>query len=161
MPQYQSMRSLVAKMKLIPNETLTKDANIVLLDDSIVRGTQLKDNIVKLADAGSRSINIRVASPPLIYPCEFLHFSVSRSTFDLFTRRAIKELESSEEFSDELLRDYSTPGTDRYDNLVEYMRREIGADTLKFQYLDDMVEAIGLPKERLCTHCWDKSSYMK
>jgi len=148
-------------MKLIPNEAFTKDANLVLLDDSIVRGTQLKDNIAKLADAGVRSINIRVASPPLIYPCEFLNFSASRSTFDLFTRRAIKELEGTEEFSDDMLRDYSTPDTDRYNNLVDYMRREIGADTLKFQHLDDMIDAIGHPKERLCTHCWDKSSYKR
>lgn len=158
MPQNQNMRDLVAKMKLIPNKALTCGANIVFLDDSIVRGTQLKDNVVKLAEAGVKAIHMRIACPPLIYPCNFLNFSSSRSSFDLFTRRVIRDLEHTEEFSDEVLKEYATPGTERYENMVEVMRKHIGLTSLKFMRLEDLVAAIGLPKEQLCTHCWDNSS---
>ena len=161
MPRDQTMRSLVAKMKLLPNEAFTRGSSMVLLDDSIVRGTQLKDNIVKLVDAGARQLHIRIACPPLIYPCIFLNFSTSRSTFDLFTRRAIRELEQQDDFNPELLRKYTDPATPQHANLVEYMRKAIGADTLRFQTLEDLVVAIGLPKEELCTHCWDSSSYLE
>ena len=160
MPQNQNMRDLVAKMKLIPNETFIRGSKMVLLDDSIVRGTQLKDNIVKLTESGAAALHIRVACPPLVYPCVFLNFSTSRSTFDLFTRRVIKELEGTENFSEELLQEYSDPTSPKYAAMVESMRKKIGADTLRFQHLDDLVQAIGLPKEELCTHCWDNSSYM-
>ncbi|MCD7969491.1 MAG: amidophosphoribosyltransferase [Alistipes sp.] len=159
MPQSQGMRDLVAKMKLIPNEALVRGSDMVLLDDSIVRGTQLKDNICKLAEAGSGKIHIRIACPPLVYPCVFLNFSTSRSTFDLISRRIIKQLEGTEDFTEEILRQYSDPSTERYARMVETLRRTIGADTLRFQRLDDLVRAIGLPKESLCTHCWDNSSY--
>ncbi len=161
MPQNQNMRDLVAKMKLIPNEAFTKGAKMVLLDDSIVRGTQLKDNIIKLTESGADKIHIRIACPPLIYPCIFLNFSTSRSTFDLFTRRVIRELEGTEEFSEELLQEYANPDSERHARMVELMRKTIGADTLRFQRLDDLIKAIGLPKEELCTHCWDNSSYME
>ena len=161
MPTNQALRSLVAKMKLLPNEAFTRGSSMVLLDDSIVRGTQLKDNIIKLVDAGARQIHIRIACPPLIYPCIFLNFSTSRSTFDLFTRRAIRELEQKDDFDPGLLRKYTDPATPEYANLVEYMRKAIGADTLRFQTLADLVSAIGLPKEELCTHCWDNSSYLE
>ncbi len=157
MPQHQSMRSLVAKMKLIPNEALTRGAKMVLLDDSIVRGTQLKDNIVKLVEAGAKEMHIRVACPPLVYPCVFLNFSSSRSTFDLFSRRVIRDLEGTEEFSPELLAEYSDHTTQKYAEMVDRIRRTIGADTLKFQTMEDLVKAIGLPKEDVCTHCWDNS----
>ncbi len=159
MPQNQNMRDLVARMKLIPNEALIRDNNMVLCDDSIVRGTQLKDNIVKLAEAGAKAIHIRIACPPLVYPCVFLNFSTSRSTFDLITRRVIKSIEGTEDFSEEMLQEYADPATERYAKMVEAMRKIIGADTLKFQKLEDLVRAIGLPKEELCTHCWDNSSY--
>ena len=159
MPQNQGMRDLVAKMKLIPNEALIRGSRMVLMDDSIVRGTQLKDNIVKLLDAGSREVHIRLACPPLIYPCAFLNFSSSRSNLDLITRRVIKDLEGTEDVSEEILQEYANPETERYANMVEGMRKRIGADTLRFQLLDDLVKAIGLPKEELCTHCWDNSSY--
>ncbi|MCC8035100.1 MAG: amidophosphoribosyltransferase, partial [Rikenellaceae bacterium] len=160
MPQSQGMRDLVAKMTLLPNEALVRGADMVLLDDSIVRGTQLKDNICKLADAGGGKVHIRIACPPLIYPCVFLNFSTSRSTFDLITRRIIKEIEGTENFTDELLGQYADPDSEKYAALVEALRRRIGADTLRFQRLDDLVRAIGLPKESLCTHCWDNSSRM-
>lgn len=159
MPQNQSMRDLVAKMKLLPNEAFTKGSRMALLDDSIVRGTQLKDNIVKLVEAGAKSINIRIACPPLVYPCQFLNFSTSRSTFDLFTRRIIRDLEGTENFTENVLAEYSNPDSERYKHMIDVMCKAIGADTLKFQRLDDLVEAIGVPKEDLCTHCWDNSSY--
>ncbi len=161
MPQNQSMRSLVAKMKLIPNEAFTRGARMLLMDDSIVRGTQLKDNIVKLVESGAEKVHIRLACPPLIYPCVFLNFSTSRSTFDLYTRRVIRDLEGCEEFSPELLAEYADPESERHARMVEVMRKAIGADTLQFQRLEDLVEAIGLKKEELCTHCWDNSSYME
>ncbi len=158
LPQYREMRELVAKMKLIPNKAFTQDKRLVLLDDSIVRGTQLKDNVCKLVDAGAREMHVRVASPPLLYPCMFLNFSTSQSTFDLFTRRVIRELEGREDFTPELLAEYADPASERHAKMVERIREAIGADSLKFQLLDDLVEAIGLPKADICTHCWDCSS---
>ncbi|MDL2320012.1 amidophosphoribosyltransferase [Alistipes sp. OttesenSCG-928-B03] len=159
MPQNQGLRDLVAKMKLIPNEALIRDQKMVLLDDSIVRGTQLKDNIVKLIDAGSKEVHIRLACPPLVFPCVFINFSASRNQFDLITRRVIRDLEGTENTSDDILREYADPDSERYARMVDKMRQIIGADTLRFQRLDDLIKAIGLPKERLCTHCWDNSSY--
>lgn len=161
MPQDQKLRSLVAKMKLLPNETFTRGASMVLLDDSIVRGTQLKDNVVKLIEAGIKKLHIRISCPPLIFPCIFLNFSTSRSTFDLFTRKVIRDLEQTENFSDETLQKYTDPSTPEYANLVEKMRHSIGCDSLRFQSMEDLVEAIGVPKEDLCTHCWDGSSYVE
>ncbi len=159
MPQNQNMRDLVAKMKLIPNQAFTRGAKMMLMDDSIVRGTQLRDNVVKLIEAGADKIHIRVACPPLIYPCTFLNFSTSRSTFDLFTRRVIRDLEHTEEFTPEMLAEYADPDSERHAKMVEVIRQSTGADTIQFQRLDDLVEAIGLPKSELCTHCWDNSSY--
>ncbi len=161
MPQNQIMRDLVAKMKLLPNEAFTRDSKIVFLDDSIVRGTQLKDNVVKLRECGVEEVHIRIACPPLVYPCRFLNFSTSRSTFDLFARRVIRDLEGTSELTDELLAPYSNPDTDKYREMVKVMCQHLQLDSLQFQRLDDLVEAIGLPKEELCTHCWDNSSYME
>ncbi len=160
MPQNQKMRDLVAKMKLIPNEAFTKDSKILFLDDSIVRGTQLKDNVVKLKECGVKEVHMRIACPPLIYPCCFLNFSTSRSTFDLITRRVIRDIEGTTELTEEILRDYSNPDSDKYKLMVKTMGDHLQLDSLKFQRLDNLVEAIGLPKEDLCTHCWDNSSYL-
>ena len=135
MPQDQKRRDLVAKMKLLPNSRFTHGQKIVFMDDSIVRGTQLKDNVVKLLDAGVKEIHMRIACPPLIFPCRFLNFSTSRSTYDLYTRNP------------------------KHKEMVDIMCRHLQLTSLKFQRLDDLVEAIGLPKEDLCTHCWDNSSY--
>lgn len=155
MPQNQKVRDLVAKMKLIPVESIIKGKKIVFCDDSIVRGTQLQDNVQILHDYGAEEIHIRPACPTLIYPCEFLNFSRSRSTLDLAGRKAIMELEGAE---DKNLEEYATPGTDRYHAMIDKIRERIDVDTLQFQHLKDLVEAIGLPKEKLCTHCWDGSS---
>ena len=156
MPQNQEVRDLVAKMKLIPIKALINGKRIVFCDDSIVRGTQLKDTVRILYDYGVKEVHIRPACPTLIFPCVFLNFSRSRSTLDLAGRKAIKEIEGTEENH---LEEYAKPGTDRYYEMIEKIRQKIGVTTLKYQKLDDLVEAIGLPKEKICTHCWDGSSY--
>ena len=156
MPQTQNMRELVAKMKLIPNKALIKGKKGVFLDDSIVRGTQLKDNTKDLHDAGIEEVHMRIACPPLTHPCEFLNFSRSRSTAELAARKAIIKLEGTEDVD---LSKYSDSSTQEYKNMVEEIRKELGLTSLKFQKLEDLVEAIGLPKEKLCTHCWDGSSH--
>ncbi len=154
MPQNQKMRELVAKMKLIPNTALLKDKSGIFLDDSIVRGTQLSDNVKDLHNEGIKEIHMRIACPPLIYPCEYLNFSQSRTKLELATRKAIFHLEGTEDTDFEK---YTDPESEDYHKMVDQIRENLGLTTLKFQKLDDLVEAIGLPKEQLCTHCWDGS----
>jgi amidophosphoribosyltransferase len=156
MPQNQVTRDLVAKMKLITNESVVKGKSGVFLDDSIVRGTQLKDNVRDLHAAGIREVHMRIACPPLTYPCEFLNFSRSRSNMDLATHKAVKQLEGEEGLD---MKEYSDAGSGRYAEMVEQIRKNLNLTTLNYQKLDDLVIAIGLPKEKLCTHCWDGSSY--
>lgn len=156
MPQNQETRDLVAKMKLIPNKSVLSGKSGVFLDDSIVRGTQLKDNVKHLHAGGIKEIHMRIACPPLIYPCEFLNFSRSRSNLDLATRTAIKQLEGHEDAD---LHAYSDTTNGKYSAMVEQIRKNLGLTSLKFQNMGDLVAAIGLPKEKLCTHCWDESSY--
>lgn len=156
MPQNQSMRDLVAKMKLIPNSSIIKNKRGVFLDDSIVRGTQLKDNVKDLHEAGIKEVHMRIACPPLTYPCEFLNFSRSRSNLDLATYKAVEQLEGHTNTD---MTEYSDSTNPKYQAMVEQIRENLDLTTLKFQKLDDLVEAIGLPKEKLCTHCWDGSSY--
>jgi amidophosphoribosyltransferase len=156
MPQNQSTRDLVAKMKLIPIKALIEGNKILFCDDSIVRGTQLKDNVQILYDYGALEVHMRLACPTLIYPCEFLNFSSSRSTLDLAGRKAIKELEGRE---DKSLDEYAKAGSDQNRAMVDKIGQMLGLTSLGYQKLDDLVEAIGLPKDQLCTHCWDGSSY--
>lgn len=156
MPQNQKMRDLVAKMKLIPNKALVEGQRLALLDDSIVRGTQLQDNVQILMQCGAKEVHIRPACPTLIFPCEFLNFSTSRSTLDLAGRKAIKELEGVENKNLDL---YANPDSHKCKDMVENIRKTMNIKSLKYQRLDDLIEAIGLPKEKLCTHCWDGSSY--
>ena len=155
MPQDQKTRSLVARMKLIPNKDLVLDQKMVFLDDSIVRGTQLSDNTKDLYDNGAKEVHMRIACPPLTFPCMYLNFSQSRSTMELATRKAIMKLEGEIKHLDE----YSDPSTDRYKAMVDQIAKDLGLDSLMYQDLPDLVEAIGIPKEKLCTHCWDGSSY--
>ncbi len=155
MPQTQNMRDLVARMKLIPNKALTKGKKAVFLDDSIVRGTQLTDNVKDLHKAGIEEVHMRIACPPLTYPCEFLNFSRSRSNMDLATHKAVKKIEGKENVD---MKEYSDFNNPKYNAMVEQIRKDLDLTTLKFQKLDDLVEDIGLPKEKLCTHCWDGSS---
>ena len=159
MPQNQKMRDLVANMKLIPLKSLIADQRILFCDDSIVRGTQLKDNVEDLFAAGAAEVHMRIACPTLIFPCDFLNFSTSRSTLDLAGRRAITAIENTEEPGAEVMQEYATAGTARNQAMVERIRSRLHLTTLKYQTMDDLVQAIGLPKEKLCTHCWDGSSY--
>jgi len=157
MPQNQNDRDLVARMKLIPVTSLISGQRLLFCDDSIVRGTQLKDNVRTLFDAGAREVHMRIACPTLVYPCVFLNFSTSRSTLDLAGRKAIFDMEGQEQ--EDTIRRYADPDTRQTTDMVEHIREQLGLNTLKYQRLEDMIAAIGLPKEKLCTHCWDGSSY--
>jgi len=152
MPQDQTMRDLVARMKLLPIQELIQGKRLLFCEDSIVRGTQLKDTIQGLFDAGAREVHMRPACPPLVYGCKFLNFSRSKSELDLASRKAIRELEGD---GDEDLAEYATAGSEKYEAMVDRIRLRLGLTTLRYQRLGDMVKAIGLPKEKLCTYCWD------
>ena len=156
MPQNQTMRDLVARMKLIPIRSLIEGKRILFCEDSIVRGTQLQDNIQILFDYGASEIHMRPACPTLIYPCDFLNFSTSRSTLDLAGRKAITELVGTDETH---LDAYAMSDSAENNQMVDRIRQRLRLTTLKYQRLENLVEAIGLPKEKLCTHCWDGSSY--
>jgi amidophosphoribosyltransferase len=152
MPQDQTTRDVIARMKLIPIETLIKGKRIVFSDDSIVRGTQLKDQVKRLFEAGAREVHMRSACPPLVYGCKFLNFSRSRSEMDLAARQAIKELEGDAPAD---LKPYTDCCSEKHCVMVERIRKRLGLTTLRYQRLDDLVVAIGLPKDKLCTYCWD------
>jgi amidophosphoribosyltransferase len=152
MPQNQVVRDLVAKMKLIPIRELIEGKKFLFCEDSIVRGTQLKDTIQRLYDAGAVDVHMRPACPPLVFGCKFLNFSTSRSELDLAARKAIRELEG-ESVRD--LSEYARNGTEKYQAMEERIRRRLNLTTLKYQRLEDLIEAINLPKEKICTYCWD------
>ena len=154
-PSRQEMRNLVAKMKLIPNRSMLQDKRLLFCDDSIVRGTQLRDNVKVLYEYGAKEVHIRIACPPLIYACPFIGFTASKSPLELITRRIIKELEGDENKN---LEKYATTGSPEYNKLVEIMRERFGFTSLRFNTLETLVESIGLPKCKLCTHCFDGSS---
>jgi amidophosphoribosyltransferase len=156
MPQDQSVRDLVAKMKLIPIRDLIEGKKILFCEDSIVRGTQLQDNIQILFDYGASEVHMRPACPTLIYSCDFLNFSTSRSILDLAGRKAIRELEDAD---DKFLDEYAISSSEKNQAMVDRIRKRLGLTSLKYQKLENLVEAIGLPKDKLCTHCWDESSY--
>lgn len=155
MPQEQRVRDLVARMKLIPIRELIADRNLLFCEDSIVRGTQLRDLVRRVFDAGAREVHMRPACPPLVYGCRFLNFSQSKSELDLAARRAVKALEGR---ADARLDEYADPATERHCAMVDWIRDSLGLTTLQYQRLDDMVAAIGLPRERLCTYCWTGES---
>ena len=154
MPQNQSQRNLIAKMKLIPVDALIRDKSLLLIDDSIVRGTQLGETTEFLYQSGAREVHIRPACPPLLFGCKYLNFSRSNSDLDLITRRIIREREG-DHVSAELLADYADPDSQNYKEMVEEIRRRLNFTSLKFHRLDDLIESIGLPREKLCTYCWD------
>jgi len=154
MPTIQSQRSLIAKMKLIAIDQLIRDKNLLLIDDSIVRGTQLRETTEFLYQSGAKGVHIRTACPPLLYGCKYLNFSRSKSELDLITRRTILRLEGSEEAANEKLHLYADPETPEYANMVEDIRKELNFTSLAFQRIDDMIEAVGIPACKLCTYCW-------
>ena len=152
MPQNQTVRDLVARMKLIPIRELIEGYRLLFCEDSVVRGTQLKDTIQRLFDCGAKEVHMRPACPPLMYGCKFLNFSRSKSELDLAGRKAIKKIEGKD---NKHIEEYADPTTDRHCAMVESIRKRLGLTTLKYQKLDDLVKAIGLPKCKLCTYCWD------
>ena len=152
MPQDQKTRDLVARMKLIPIQELIAGQRLLFCEDSIVRGTQLKDTIQRLYEYGAKDIHMRPACPPLVFGCKFLNFSRSRSELDLAARRAVKEIEGA---SDQHLDEYADPCSQRHCGMVDRIRTRLNLTTLKYQQLPDLIQSIGLPKEKLCTYCWD------
>ncbi|HOI27620.1 MAG: amidophosphoribosyltransferase [Paludibacteraceae bacterium] len=155
-PATQEIRSFIAKMKLIPNKQLLKDSEVIFCDDSIVRGTQLSDNVEALFRYGAKNVHMRISCPPLIYPCQFLNFASKNSDLDLITRRIIQKFEGRH---DKNLDAYKTTGSPEYNRMVEDIRQTFKLSSLKFSSIEDLVTAIGLPKEQICTHCFDGSSY--
>jgi len=152
MPQDQTIRDVVARMKLIPIQELIKDKKILFCEDSIVRGTQLQDAIKRLYQLGAQEIHMRPACPPLVYGCKFLNFSRSRSELDLAARKGIEELEGD---SPENLSDYAQASSPKYQAMIDSISRRLNLSSLKYQELEDLVNAIGLPKDKVCTFCWD------
>lgn len=155
MPQDQKIRDLVARMKLIPVKELIEGKRLLFCDDSIVRGTQLKDTVSRLFDCGAKTLHMRSSCPPLVFGCKFLNFSRSRSELDLAARRAIKQLEGTDDPAKVDYSQYTDCSTEKYQRMVEIIRKELNLTSLKYQKLEKLVEAIGLPKEKLCTYCWD------
>ncbi len=152
-PGDQRQRDRVAAMKLIPIPELIKDRRLVFCDDSIVRGTQLGNQAKRLYKYGAKEAHMRVACPPLLYGCRFINFSRSKSIYDLITRQYIREQEGANEEAN--IAKYQDPDSPEYKGMVEYIRKNLGLTSLAFQRLDDLVAAIGLPKEKVCTYCFD------
>lgn len=155
-PGNQSRRKLVAKMKLIPNKAVLDGQRVVFCDDSIVRGTQLRDNVRTFFEYGAKEVHARISCPPLVYGCPFIGFTSSKSDLELITRRVIKDFEGNEDVK---LKEYATTGSPEYKRMVEEIGRRLGLTTLKFNTIETLVKSIGLPKCKLCTHCFDGSSY--
>lgn len=173
MPANQEVRDLVARMKLIPNRAMLRGKRCLFCDDSIVRGTQLRENTKVLKDLGAREVHMRIACPPLVWGCPFINFSASKSELELIARRVIIDLETgarhtttlhdvpeatSVEISEERLKAYATTGSPEYNAMVAEIARRLNLDSLKFTKIETIVEAIGLPKCKICTHCFDGSS---
>jgi amidophosphoribosyltransferase len=154
MPTIQSKRDLIARMKQLAVEDLIKDKSLLLIDDSIVRGTQMRETTEYLFESGAKEVHIRPACPPLVYGCKYLNFSRSSSEMELITRRVIERLENGN-VTDEILQEYVDPDSEKYATMVEEIRKELNFTSLRFNRLDDMLDAVGIDKDKLCTYCWD------
>ena len=154
MPSTQSQRNLIARMKLIPVQALIEDKKLLLIDDSIVRGTQLRETTEFLYRSGAKEVHVRPACPPLLYGCKYLNFSRSKSEMDLITRRVIRDLEGGE-CSQEALDEYADPTTERYERMVEEIRKRQNFTTLRYHRLDDLIESIGIDPCKVCTYCFN------
>ena len=154
MPTIQEKRNLIAKMKMIPVHELIEGKNILLIDDSIVRGTQLRETTEYLFDSGAKEVHVRPACPPILYGCKYINFSRSNSDMELIARRVIRDLEGGD-VSPEVLAEYADPDTERYQKMQEEIGKRMKFTSIRYQRLDDMIEAIGVDRERLCTYCWD------
>lgn len=151
-PANQKIRELVAKMKLIPNRHLLKDKRIIFCDDSIVRGTQLHDNVDILYGYGAKEVHIRLGSPPILFSCPYIGFSASRSPMELIARRTVFELEGNDAKD---LDKYATTDSIQYKNMIECIRKKLNITTLKFNTVEDLIDSIGLPKQCVCTYCYN------
>ena len=154
MPTVQSKRNLIARMKLLAVDELIRDKSLLLIDDSIVRGTQMRETTEFLYQSGAKEVHIRPACPPLMYGCKYLNFSRSTSEMDLITRRVIDRLEDGN-VTEEVLQEYADPESPKYEQMVEEIRKELNFTSLRFNRLDDMLDAVGIDKSRLCTYCWN------
>jgi amidophosphoribosyltransferase len=154
MPTLQSKRNLIAKMKLIPVKDLIEGKSLLLIDDSIVRGTQLRETTQFLYESGAKEVHIRPACPPLVYGCKYLNFSRSTSEMELITRRVIREFEG-DEVSDEVLKQYTDPDSEKYQKMIDRICELLHFTSLRYHRLDDMIESVGIDPEKLCTYCWD------
>ena len=154
MPTIQSKRNLIAKMKLLPVHELIEGKSLLLIDDSIVRGTQLGETTEFLYQSGAKEVHIRPACPPILYGCKYLNFSRSSSEMDLIARRVIEKLEGGP-VTDEVLKEYADPESEKYEKMLEEIRKQLNFTSLRYNRLDDMIEATGLPAENLCTYCWN------
>lgn len=153
MPTIQTQRNLIAKMKLIPVHDLIQNKSMLLIDDSIVRGTQLRETTEFLYQSGAKEVHIRPACPPLLFGCKYLNFSRSSSEMELITRRVLKEMEDEGRKID--LKAYVDPDTPEYNEMVDRIGKQLNFTTLRFHRLDDMIESVGIDKSKLCTYCWD------
>ncbi len=153
MPTMQSKRDLIAKMKLIPVHDLIKDKSLLLIDDSIVRGTQLRETTEFLYQSGAKEVHIRPACPPLLYGCKYLNFSRSTSEMDLITRRVISKAEGPN--AEKALPEYSNPESDKYKFMLDAIKKQLNFTTLRYHRLDDMIQAVGISPCKLCTYCWN------
>ena len=151
-PGTQKRRDLVAKMKLIPNPAILKDQRIVFCDDSIVRGTQLRDNVKMFFEYGAKEVHVRISCPPLVYGCPFIGFTASKSDMELITRQVIRDFEGNENVK---LEQYATTNSPEYNRMVDEICKRLGLTSLKFNKIETLIESIGLPKCKICTHCFD------
>lgn len=154
MPKDQKMRNLVAHMKLIPVDTLIRGKNLLFIDDSVVRGTQMRETVEFLYQSGAKEVHIRSACPPIMYGCKYLNFSRSTSEMDLITRRVIAELEGTTELSDQLIAEYADCKTEKHKKMVERICQQLKFDSLGYQSLEGILESIGIDREDVCTYCW-------
>ena len=155
-PGNQSRRSLVAKMKLIPNHAILDGQRVVFCDDSIVRGTQLRDNVSTFFQYGAKEVHARISCPPLVYGCPFIGFTSSKSDMELITRQIIKDFEGDDKAK---LDQYAKTDSPEYNRMVNEIARRLGLTTLKFNKIETLIDAIGMPKCKVCTHCFDGSSW--
>lgn len=153
MPTHQNKRNLIAKMKLIPLHDLIKDKKLLLIDDSIVRGTQLRETTEFLYDSGAKEVHIRTGCPPIIFGCKYLNFTSSKSEMELITRRVIAEIEGCEPDKETVL-EYTDPNSEKYEKMLELIRKKLHFTSLKYLRLDDMIESTGMDPSKLCTYCW-------
>lgn len=154
MPTIQTKRDLIAHMKLIPVHELIRNRKLLLIDDSIVRGTQLRETTEFLYESGAKEVHIRPACPPILFGCKYLNFSRSTSEMELIGRKVIEELEGGE-VTKEIVQEYADPDSEKYQNMVDAICKKLNFTSLRYHRLDDMLESVGIDKDKLCTYCWN------